>query len=222
MTQPEVAREGVVEEVPGQWHGDALPPRELPLVCTHRARSAAPWLDAQHTVYSGCVPSPPRPLARVRGRPKGRDRLQRSQAGCRQYHEGRQSGQHPQNEHGARPDALPRRGACPSPRRAGEGRDCQPRRPLRSRLTATVSRGAPGEAGGPPREVRRRRTRGSNERVHPRDLIPGGAGRGRLPGPGPHCPAPRGRPGDGPSGAGGSRGNPEPGPVERRTAAATD
>ena len=46
------------------------------------------------------------------------------------------------------------------------------------------------------------RTRGSNERVHLRDRIPGGAGRGRLPGPGPHCPAPRGRPGDGPSGAG--------------------
>ena len=30
------------------------------------------------------------------------------------------------------------------------------------------------------------------------------------------------RPGDGPSGAGGSRGNPEPGPAARRTAAATD
>ena len=41
-------------------------------------------------------------------------------------------------------------------------------------------------------------------------------------GPGPHCPAPQGRPRDGPSGAGGSRTNPEPGPVERWTAAATD
>ena len=30
------------------------------------------------------------------------------------------------------------------------------------------------------------------------------------------------RPGDGPSGAGGSRGNPEPGPAARRTAAAAD
>ena len=35
-------------------------------------------------------------------------------------------------------------------------------------------------------------------------------------------PAPRGRPGDGPSGAGGSPRDPEPGPLERRTAAAAD
>ena len=35
-------------------------------------------------------------------------------------------------------------------------------------------------------------------------------------------PAPRGRPGDGPSGAGSPRRNPEPGPAARRTAAATD
>ena len=35
-------------------------------------------------------------------------------------------------------------------------------------------------------------------------------------------PAPRGRPGDGPSGAGSSRRNPEPGPAARRTAAAPD
>ena len=34
------------------------------------------------------------------------------------------------------------------------------------------------------------RIRGPNARAHLRDRIPGGAGRGRLPGPGPHCPAP--------------------------------